>query len=59
MIAGQGTLRPIEIIEDLVPLRDVTVKLRVSRHIRSAKRMPGGITLRVGGRDGVRNRGGQ
>jgi len=28
-----------------VPLRDVTVKLRVSRHIRSAKRMPGGITL--------------
>jgi len=43
MIAGQGTLRPIEIIEDLVPLRDVTVKLRVSRHIRSAKRVPGGI----------------
>ena len=45
MIAGQGTLRPIEIIEDLVPLRDVTVKLRVPRHIRSAKLVPGGTTL--------------
>jgi len=44
-IAGQGTHKPIEIIEDLVPLHNVRVTVRLPRKIRSARLVPTGESL--------------
>jgi hypothetical protein len=52
-IAGQGTHKPIEIIEDLVPLFGVRIKLRLPRRIRTARLVPSGESLTFTQTDGV------
>lgn len=44
-IAGQGTHRPVEIIEDLVPLRDTKIRLQLPRRVKQVRLVPQGVGL--------------
>ncbi len=42
---SQGVNKSVEVIEDLVPLRDVTVKVCVPKKVKRARLVPGGEPL--------------
>jgi hypothetical protein len=44
-VRGQFHDQPVEIIEDLVPLHDTSVKLRVARTVKSVKLVPSGDAI--------------
>jgi hypothetical protein len=49
----RGRRLPVEVIEDLVPLRDVQVKVRLPRKIRSARLVPENVPLPFAQEDGA------
>ena len=49
----QGVNKSMEVIEDLIPLRDVRVSVQVSRKVKTARLVPEGVTLPFTQKDGV------
>ena len=47
------TNKSMEIIEDLIPLRNISVSLRLPRKIKTARLVPEGVTLPFAQKDGV------
>lgn len=52
-VRGEFNGQPVELIEDLIPLRDTDVKLRLPKNVKSAKLVPGGKDLDFSSHDGV------
>ncbi len=50
---GKFNGQPIELIEDLVPLRDITVALRLPRKVKTVRLVPDGGALEFTQRDGL------
>ena len=52
-VRGEFNGQNVEIIEDLVPLRDTSVKLRVARAVKSVKLVPSGDVIDFSAKAGL------